>query len=114
MAKLSTLKKRVRPFRVDIDGEVIIGKFYPGVYTPRFEEDLNSIDESSPDANRVVARKLCALVAEWDLTNDDESLLPISEETLCDVSYDVQMAIMVEIGKNIVPNPKASVSTGSF
>lgn len=114
MAKLSKLKNRTRAFEVNVDGEVVKGLFYPGVYTPKFEEELNSIQEDDPEANRVLAKKLCALVAEWDLEEDDGSKVPISVEQLIDIPYDVLIGIMMEIGRNLFPNKKTSVSTGSF
>src|SRR4051812_1270350 len=99
--KLSAIDK-TRDASVDFgEGDVLNVKYSAAALTPRLESELAAATTSNQ-----MAGLLCALVKEWDLTEDDgETTVPLTVDRLQDVPLIVLSttvkAVALDISKNV-------------
>jgi hypothetical protein len=94
MPKLSALRVASRTVNVTVDGGTIAVEYRPNVYTAGFLAEL---------ADQSVTEALCALLAGWDLTDDEGVALPITTETLADFPLPLLQAIWRGVQEDVLP-----------
>ena len=105
---MPSLKSILKPEQtVDIFfGDVPVRVTYrPQYLTPEFEASLKGLadEDKASESFRVMFRKL---VIKWDLkhSDDDPEAIPITEEGLAAIPYDVLGEIMSKVQEAILPN----------
>ena len=92
MVKLSQLQGRTARISVSI-GEVELSlKVRPNAMTPARELELQEADGS--DAVRSLIEFFCDFVVEWDLTEDDGTVLPITPEVVGSLPSGVMLSVL--------------------
>lgn len=86
--KLGNLTRNQRSCVIDFYGEELSITYRPGVYTPRNEEEM----KDNPTVKAMVGF-LTKLLVSWDLTGDNEELIPITENSL----YDIPSPLLLKI-----------------
>lgn len=139
MPKLSAIVKQTKSVEVDIPMFAVKLNilYYPGVFTPRYEDRISSglletkdestrlqkaLDAENPqEVAEVLAQlkdkkqnytvsMLDGLLADWDITDDDEIKLECNYENISDVPYPILNAIFEKIQGDMSPKAMNSGS----
>lgn len=111
MPRLSTIQKKTEPFRAEICGEKVCGKYRPAVWTASFVDELEKLSDA-----RHGAEMLAQSITEWDLLGDDDKPIALDAETIYQiVPLVIQKAILEAIRRDQEPgNESSGTSRGSF
>lgn len=74
--------------------------YYPSKFTPNVTKDK--------DRDETTVAFLLRLVASWDYLDEKDKPLPVTEETLSDMGYDLLNAISRAIVGDVSPKQEAS------
>lgn len=96
MAKLSTFTEHTLDVVVDIAGSKINLVVRPFRWTIDEETRLLSA-ETAEDARSNLLSFFCSVVESWDLTDDDEKVIPITPESLADLPTILLQNILEEV-----------------
>jgi hypothetical protein len=92
MVKLSALQGRTVRITVHVGGVELSLKVRPNAMTPQRELELQEAD--GPDAVRGLIDFFCDFVAEWDLTDDDGTVLAIVPEVVAGLPSGVMLHVL--------------------
>lgn len=114
--KLSTVSSRLERTTVDLGGGAQIWvDFRPQAITPQLVAKVAAA-EASQDAGAVVASlsaTLCAVVAGWDLQEDDDTMVPITPERLSTIPVSVLYSVLAATREAVsVGEPRPATSDG--
>lgn len=62
-------------------------------------------DTSDEQATRAVAEALCALVIDWNLTDENDSPVPVTVDAVADVDAEVLSVLMAAVIKGATTDP---------
>jgi hypothetical protein len=96
MAKLTDFTERTLDVVVDIAGTKLNLVVRPFRWTIDEETQLLSSDNAA-DARTNLLAFFCSVVAEWDLTDDDEKVIPITPESLSDLPSILLQNVLEEV-----------------
>ena len=110
MPKVTTYAQRTRrivvPFEED-DDEPLTIEYRPRAITPRMERAFQDL-QASGQADQVIYDSLHALIASWDLTDDDGQEIPRTKDALQDLPSSVLLRVFEKISEDIRPNQERS------
>lgn len=108
MPKFSSLVQSSSTIAIKFGGELLNVVFDPTVYTPAFEDLVNTTGKLvGHDAMTEMASQL---LVEWDLTDDEGALIPTTVESLRQLPIHLLAAILKPIVETFAPDPKKASS----
>jgi hypothetical protein len=116
--KLSQLVENRRTVTIPIGSGELTLAYTPAGVTPRMYAMAEAVQQQPENRGAEVTflvKLLLDMVTDWDVTDDDDEPLPITEGTLMDMPVPILMKILDAIGADIaVPNsPSAPSDSGS-
>lgn len=109
--RLSVIRELTKAFTAEICGEKITGTFYPANMSGERLDQLREME-----TNRSNAELLSEVIADWDITGDDDKPLAIDADVIMStIPYRVVSAIIGGIHEaQSPPASKSETSKGSF
>jgi hypothetical protein len=116
MPRLSKLREKTEPFRVEILGEAITGRYRRYAMTGKRLDELTMEILADGNARKANAEAVAVMVAEWDLLGEDDKPIALEAEMLMtEVPPRVLSDFLVGLGsQQSPPEPSSSRSGGSF
>ena len=116
MPRLSKLRERLEPFKIEIAGETISGHYRPYSITGKRLEELTKRIADDGNATKANAEAIAELVADWDLMGEDDKPIALDVETLAEnVPPSILTLILVGLGNQQAPPARSSRNLrGSF
>ncbi len=87
-------------------------QYRPSAVTPRLQKAIAQA-QIEGDLDALVLDPICRLIASWDLTDDDGSLIPIEPEALSDLPAAILKDLMTAIGEDMAVDPTRSGASSS-
>ena len=108
--RLSDAKSDAKPLAVTFDGGAVLNiKYRVPEYTPNQAAEL--MDSASKDPRRM-ADMVVRVVAEWDLTDDDEQPIPVAADAIAEhVHMGILSKIMRAVNEDQMPGEAAATSS---
>ncbi|MDQ3540648.1 MAG: hypothetical protein M3440_08175 [Chloroflexota bacterium] len=103
MPKLSNIQKDDETKKVDIEEWDLTVVCYPNRITGKRRRELQDLDE---DDTERYAELFFDVIKEWDLTDDNDVVLPFTAETIDALSMRTTIRLFTEIGESVNPDPK--------
>ncbi len=100
--RISQAVAEEKPLAVDFKGATLNVVYRPLTYTVR---EMDALGESK-DTERIIKTMLRLLVS-WDLTDENDTPVPIETEPLRDVPTHIFTGIIKAVGKDQAPDPEA-------
>lgn len=112
--KLKDLQRASRTTVMKWEGEELKLVYQPSRYTPALESEIKGTlsDPTSPWQAEALVRFLAGLVEEWDLLDDDGSVLDLTEGNLSMLPVEVLAEMMATIGEDMRPGEAGRPSVG--
>jgi hypothetical protein len=105
MPKVSSYAQRTRNLTVEFedgDDDPLRLTYYPRAITPKMERAFQDL-QASGQADQVIYDSLHALIASWDLTDDDGQEIPRTKDALQDLPSSVLLRVFEKISEDIRP-----------
>ena len=116
MPRLSKLREKTEPFRVEILGDAITGRYRPYAITGKRLDELTEQIIADGDARKTNAQTIAEMISEWDLEGENGKPIALEAEAImAEIPPRLTTEILVGLGSQQSPPEKNSPrSRGSF
>lgn len=86
MPRLSNMFAAIGDITIGAGATTITGSYRPGVYTEAYEAKLLAASKASPSITGIddLNQLLCDVFVRWDLTDDNDEIIPLTREALAE------------------------------
>lgn len=109
MPKFSSLVQKTVPLAIQFGGETLNVVFNPTVYTPAFEDLVNTTGKQV--GHDQMTEMASELLVSWDLTNDEGTAIPTTTEALRQLPIHLLAAVLKPIVATFAPDPKTTAGS---
>ena len=107
---ITDLKGNIRTINVSYFQFNSVVKYRPAMMTPVSDSEIqDAIDNGDREAS---IRRLCEILVDWDLIDEDGEMYPITPDALGGLDSGFLTAILQAVNEDRVPKPKSA--RGSF
>lgn len=107
MPSITQLVDAKRTVMVPFADTALTVSYRPGVVTPRLQKAIAQAQRDQ-DLDAGLLWPMAELLAAWDLTDDDGSVIATTPDALADVPASVLLTVLAAIGEDMAPNPSSA------